>query len=104
MLPPHPQLSLPTPQNFTRHGSALPFCFLRSVIVLSASEFKYSTHFAISSTVPLPTFAAIYGSQPINEHNSRNSCVPKLLSSDTPPQFVFTICGLSLLRPMPSLQ
>ena len=57
----------------------------------SPSEVMYSTHLASSSTVPLPTFPLIYGSQPSISQRFRNSCVPKLLSSIVPPQLLFTI-------------
>src|ERR1700679_1150965 len=73
-------------------------------MVLLLFELTYSIHFDISSTVPLPTLAAKYGSQPNKSQSSKNSCVPKLLSSVMPPQLVFTICGLAADGPIPSRQ
>src|SRR6186713_1569963 len=104
MLPPHPQLSFPTPQKLTFQGAACPFSLRTVLIGLTPSKFMYSTHLAISSTVPLPTLADTYGSQCRSSQSSRNSCVPKLLSSVTPPQFVLTILGRWLRGPIPSRQ
>src|SRR5690554_2752305 len=104
MLPPQPQFSFPIPQNFTFHGSSRPFFRLRLAIGLSPSKVMYSIHLDISSTVPLPTFPLIKGSVPNCSHRSRNSCVPKLLSSTTPPQWVLIILGRSSRGPMPSIQ
>ena len=64
----------------------------------------YSTHCAVSCTVPLPTFMDTYGSHSNNSHRFRNSCVPKLLSSTVPPQLLFTMRGRFSLGPIPSIQ
>src|ERR1019366_8701727 len=104
MYPPQPQLSLPTPHNETLYGASCPFFRRISVSVLLPLKFKYSIQFSISCGVPVPTFPAIYGSHPNSLHNFKNSSVPKLLSSVTMPQVVFTRCGLLLSSPIPSLQ
>src|SRR5574344_35911 len=104
MLPPHPQLSLPTPRNFTFHALSRPFFLLKLAMGESPSEVMYSTHLANSSTLPLPTFPLMYGSQFSISHRFRNSCVPKLLSSIVPPQLLLTILGRFSLGPMPSIQ
>src|SRR5574344_2027291 len=104
MLPPHPQLSFPTPRNFTCHAFSRPFCLRSFAIGVSPSLVMYSTHLASSSTVPLPTFPLIYGSQPSISHRFRNSCVPKLLSSIVPPQLLFCIFGRWSRGPIPSTQ
>src|SRR6476646_7902066 len=104
MLPPQPHASLPTPQNFTRHALSRPFSRRNFDIGLSPSKFTYCTHSATSCTVPLPTFAARYGSAPNNSHMLRKSCVPNELSSVTPPHHTFTIFGRFDFSPMPSFQ
>ena len=104
MLPPHPQLSLPTPQNRTLNGSGCPFAARRSASVLPPGWFTYSHQAAISRTVPLPTLPTMNGSAPNRRTSSRYSCVPKLLSSVTPPQTVFTILGRCAGGPIPSSQ
>src|SRR5690554_1792265 len=104
MLPPHPQLSLPIPQNLTFQGSSRPFSRRNLDMGLSPSKVTYSIHLDISSTVPLPTLALIYASVPSCSHRSKNSCVPKLLSSTTPPQCVLIILGLASRGPIPSIQ
>src|SRR5688572_10518027 len=104
MFPPHPQFSFSTPQNCTFHGFSCPFFLRRSAIGLTPSKFRYSTHFDISSGVPLPRFPHMYGSVPRSSHRSKNSWVPKLLSSTTPPQCVLIIFGLFARSPIPSLQ
>src|SRR6185312_10149823 len=104
MLPPQPQLSLPMPQKVTLYGAGCPFCLRICATVLVLLELTYSIHLDISSTVPLPTLAAMYGSQPSKLQSSKNSWVPKLLSSVTPPQLVFTILGRCAAGPIPSRQ
>src|SRR4029079_6266435 len=104
MFPPQPQASFPIPQNFTLHALSCPFFLRRSDIGLFASKLAYCTQSANSCTVPLPTFPEMYGSVFSSLHISKNSCVPKLLSSVTPPQFVLTIEGRSFFGPMPSFQ
>src|SRR5258707_1158263 len=104
MPPPHPQLSLPTPQKLTFQGASRPFCLRKADNGLCPSKLRYSTHLFISSTVPLPTLAVIYGSQPSRPQSSRNSWVPKLLSSFTFPQLVLIIEGRCARGPMPSRQ
>ncbi len=71
---------------------------------LTPSKFVYCTHCANSCTVPLPTFPVIYGSAPSCSQRSRNSFVPKLLSSVTPPHQLLTIEGRFDRGPMPSFQ
>src|SRR5215212_4463276 len=102
MLPPHPQLSLPTPQKRTFHGAARPFALRRSAIGLGPGWFTYSHHSHISRTVPLPTLPTMNGSAPNRSVSSRNSCVPTPLSSVTPPQLLLTIVGRLSRGPMPS--
>ena len=68
------------------------------------SNVMYSIHSLISCTVPEPTLPLMYGSQPTWRQNSKNSCVPKVLSSTTPPQCVLTIFLRVSLGPMPSFQ
>ena len=104
MLPPHPQLSFPTPRYFNFHALSRPFLRRRLAIGESPSEVIYSTHLASSSTVPLPTLPLTYGSQPSISQRFKNSCVPKLLSSIVPPQLLFTIFGRFSFGPMPSIQ
>src|ERR1044071_2639579 len=104
MFPPQPHASLPTPHIFTFHGFSLPFSARSLDIGLSPSKFTYCTHSVSSCTVPLPTLPARYGSAPSNSHIFKKSCVPKLLSSVTPPHHTFTILGLFSLAPMPSFQ
>src|SRR5574344_506719 len=104
MLPPHPQLPLPTPRNFTFHALSRPFWRRSFAIGVLPSLVMYSTHLASSSTVPLPTLPLIYGSQPSISHRLRNSCVPKLLSSIVPPQLLFCIVGRLSFGPIPSVQ
>src|SRR5512140_2563632 len=104
MTPPQPHTSLPTPQNFTFQGFSRPFFFRNSVIGLSPTEVRYCTQSDISFTVPLPILPQITGSHPSCSQRSMNSCVPKLLSSVTPPQFVLTIFGRAARGPMPSRQ
>src|SRR5687767_7944473 len=104
MLPPQPQASLPIPQYFTFHGSRFPFLTRRSDIGLTPLKFTYCTHSASSCAVPLPTFPEMYGSVPSSSHISKNSCVPKLLSSVTLPHHTLTILGLFSLLPIPSFQ
>src|SRR5215218_3458414 len=104
MLPPQPQASLPTPQNFTFQGLSRPFSRLRPDIGLSPLKFTYCAQSASSCTVPLPTLPARYGSVPSSSHIFKKSCVPKLLSSVMPPHHTFTIFGRLLLSPMPSFQ
>src|SRR6476661_667102 len=104
MFPPQPQASFPIPQYFALHGSCCPFFLRRSDIGAFASKFTYCTQSASSCTVPLPTFPEMYGSVPNSLHMLRNSCVPKLLSSVTPPQLVLTIEGRSFFGPIPSFQ
>ena len=60
----------------------------------------YSTHSLISRTVPLPKFPFTYVLQPNCLQSSKNSCVPKLLSSTTPPQCVLIIFFLFSLGPV----
>ena len=55
---------------------------------ISPSDVRYCTQSDISFTVPLPMLPQMTGSHPSCSHRSMNSCVPKLLSSVTPPQFV----------------
>jgi hypothetical protein len=93
MLPPQPQLSLPTPKNGKRHGVSRPFARRRSVIGERPGKVMYSTHSRISFTLPDPTLPQMYGSAPIISHRSKNSCVPKWLFSVTLPQCVLTISG-----------
>ena len=81
MLPPQPHSSLPTPQYFTRNGSGDPLAARSSERALPLGKLQYSIQSRISCGDPVPTFAAKYGSAPINRQNSTNSCVPKLLSS-----------------------
>src|SRR4051812_25015303 len=100
MLPPQPQLSLPTPQNFTFHGSSRPFLRRRSAIGLLPGWFTYSHHSCISCTLPLPTLPTMNGSAPSFAVSSRNSCVPTPLSSVTPPQLLFTRLGRCDRGPM----
>ena len=104
MFPPHPQFSLPIPKYFTFHGSSLPFSFLSLVIGLSESEVMYSTHSAISLTVPEPTLPHIYASHSRISISLINSCVPNELSSVTPPQCVLIIEALFSWGPIPSFQ
>src|SRR5881398_3362712 len=93
MLPPQPQLSLPTPQRRTLHGVAWPFCFRSVVIGLIPSKLTYSHHSAISRGVPLPTLPTMNGAAPRRSTRSKYSCVPKLLSSVTSPHMVLTMVG-----------
>src|SRR5436305_11860583 len=104
MLPPQPQASLPTPQNFTRQALSRPFSRRSFDIGLSPSKFAYCTQSDTSCTVPLPTLADKYGSAPNSSHIFKKSCVPKELSSVTPPHHTFTIFGRFALSPMPSFQ
>src|SRR6478609_6634205 len=67
-------------------------------------EVTYSTHSMASCTVPEPTLTLKYGSVPTSSQKSKNSWVPKLLSSVTPPQKTLTIEGRSFLGPIPSFQ
>ena len=71
---------------------------------VSPSEVMYSTHWAISLTVPEPTLPLMYGSQPSISQRFRNSWVPKELSSMVPPQLLLRREGRWLLGPMPSIQ
>ena len=48
-----------------------------------AGAFEYSTHDWNSSGVPVPTFAARYGSNPARRQKRMNSCVPKMFRSVT---------------------
>ena len=50
MLPPQPQASLPTPQNFTFQGFCRPFCRRSFDIGLSPLKFTYCTQSASSCT------------------------------------------------------
>src|SRR5437660_8050565 len=104
MLPPQPQLSLPTPQRRTLQGVARPFFSRSAVIGLVPSQLTYSHHSAISRGVPLPTFPTMNGAAPSRSTTSRYSCVPKLLSSVTLPHTVLTIVGRSCAAPIPSFQ
>src|SRR5688500_15654012 len=105
MLPPQPHTSLPTPHIFTFHGFSLPFCTLHLLIGPALpSKFTYCTQSVSSCTVPLPTLPARYGCAPIFSHIFKKSCVPKLLSSVTPPHQRFTIAGLLAFGPTPSFQ
>src|SRR5881398_3254085 len=104
MLPPQPQLSLPTPQRRTLHGVAWPFFFRRVVIGLVPSKLTYSHHSAISRGVPLPTLPTMNGAAPSRSTKSKYSCVPKLLSSVTLPHMVLTIVGRLSGAPIPSFQ
>ena len=54
MVPPQPQLSLPTPQNVTRHGSARPLLRRSSAIGLEPSKVSYSTHCCLPCMPSLP--------------------------------------------------
>src|ERR1035437_720204 len=94
MLPPQPQFSFPMAKYFTFQGSFFPFSFRRLVIGLTASDVRYSIQSAISFTEPDPTFPFMYASHPISSVSFINSCVPKELSSVTPPQLVFIIDAL----------
>src|ERR671920_2069793 len=104
MLPPHPQLSLPTPQKRTFHGFCLPLRRRQSAIGPAPGWFTYSHHSCISCTVPLPTLPTMNGSAPSLSVSSRNSCVPTPLSSVTPPQLLLTTVGRFSRGPMPSFQ
>ena len=104
MLPPQPQLSLPTPRYLTFHDFSRPFLRRRLAIGVSPSEVIYSTHLASSSTVPEPTFPLMYGSAPSISQRFRNSWVPKELSSIVPPQLLFCIFGRCERGPIPSIQ
>src|SRR2546430_11178263 len=104
MLPPQPQLSLPTPQNRTFQGAFRLLFRRRSVIGLVPSKFTYSHQSAISCAVPLPTLPTINGSAPTRSTSSKYSGVPKLLSSLTLPHMVFTIVGRPSRAPSPCFQ
>ena len=93
MLPPQPHVSLPIPQNFTRHGSSRPLALRSRTIGLSPSRVRYSTQSLISCTVPEPTLPLMYGSAPSSSHRAMNSWVPKWLFSSTLPQWVLTMRG-----------
>src|SRR2546430_17245878 len=93
MLPPQPQLSLPTPQNRTFQGAFRLLFRRRSVIGLVPSKFTYSHHSAISCGVPLPTLPTMNGAAPSRSTSSKYSCVPNLLSSVTLPHMGFPIVG-----------
>ena len=56
MFPPQPQLSLPTPMNFTFQACSRPFCRRSLAIGPSLSDVIYSIQSEASWTVPLPTF------------------------------------------------
>src|SRR5215208_2186956 len=99
MLPPHPQLSLLTPQKRTFHGAARPLRRRRSAIGLGPGWFTYSHHSHISRTVPLPTLPTTNGCVPRRSASARNSCVPTPLSSVTPPQLLLTTVGRSARGP-----
>src|SRR5450759_1186685 len=104
MFPPQPQFSFPIAKYFTFHGSSRPFSLRSLVIGLTASDVRYSIQSAISFTEPDPTFPLIYASHPSSSVSFMNSLVPKELSSETPPQFVFMIEALFSLGPIPSFQ
>src|SRR4030042_251331 len=88
----------------TFHGSSLPFCLRSLVMGLSESEVRYSTHSAISLTVPEPTLPLIYASQLSSSVSLINSCVPNELSSVTPPQWVLMIEARFSSGPVPCCQ
>src|SRR5688572_28295755 len=92
------------PQYLTFHGFSLPFCLRRSDIGLLPSKVVYCTQSLNSWTVPLPTLPDKYGSVPISSHMSRKLCVPKLLSSVTPPHQRLTMVGRLSFGPIPSFQ
>src|SRR5690606_19437911 len=104
MLPPQPQVSLPIPQYLTFQGFSRPFSIRNSDMGLPFSTLTYCSQSISSCTVPLPTLADKYGSAPSNSHMSRQSCVPKLLSSETPPHQRLIMEGLLSFGPMPSFQ
>src|SRR5436305_8797142 len=104
MLPPQPQLSLPTPQRRTLQGVARPFFFRSVVIGLVPSKLTYSHHSAISRGGPLPTLPTMNGAAPRRSTSSRYSCVQKLLSSVTLPHMVLAIVGRCSRDPIPSRQ
>src|SRR5215467_4686359 len=104
MLPPHPHVSLPTPQYFTFQGLSRPFRRLSVASVESVSDVMYSTQSIASWTVPLPTLMLMYGSAPINSHRSMNSWVPNAFVSMTPDQLVFRVLGRLSRGPIPSRQ
>src|SRR6478609_1523333 len=105
MFPPHPQASLPMPQNFTFHGFCLPYFVLSSGIgLLPPGCVVYFTQSASSCGVPLPTLPLRYGSAPSTSHMFKNSLVPKLLSSFTLPHHTLSMDGRLSLGPIPSFQ
>jgi hypothetical protein len=104
MLPPQPQFSLPTAKYFRCQASARPLARRREDIGLWPAIVMYSSHSAISRTVPDPTLPHTYGSQPSCAHRSKNSCVPHALFSVVPPQCTLTIDGRFSCGPMPSIQ
>src|SRR6516162_784649 len=104
MLPPQPQLSLPTPKYVSFHGFSRPLERRRFAIGESASDVMYSTHCAISCTEPLPRFPQTYGSAPSCSQKSKNSCVPNAFDSFTPPQWLLVMLGRLSRGPMPSIQ
>src|SRR5690349_2438850 len=55
MLPPQPQVSLPTPKNGTFQGFSRPFLRRSCTSVELVSDIMYSTQSAISCGVPEPT-------------------------------------------------
>src|ERR1039458_5161458 len=101
MLPPQPQLSLPTAQNGTFHGLSRPFCRRKLAIGESAALVRYSTHCIISCTEPLPTLPQMHGSEATCSQKVLNSWVPKWLFSTTPPQVVLMMAGRLSCGPTP---
>src|SRR5207248_817044 len=81
-FPPQPHDSFPIPQYRTLNGSRSPAAArIPESVVCSAGALQYSTQSSKSRALPDRTFAARYGSAPINLQNRQNSFVPNSFGS-----------------------